>query len=252
MKHDFIEHIQKNVILADGALGSFLYEQGVEYRRNLDMLNLQAPDLVQGAHEEYIRAGSQLIETNTFGATRYKLQVVGASDQVLEINRAGAEIARKAAGSQAYVAGSVGPTGVTFPLESGEISRDEICEVFAEQMKGLVAGGVDLFILETFSHLEEVLLAIETARQVAPQLPIVAQMVFPSKGKSYEGLDGRVCAEKMLEAGATVVGTNCGRGIDATVRVVDRMAEIGPDVLLSAFPNAGMPEIVDHRTIYPA
>lgn len=252
MKSDFTKHIHQHVILADGALGSFLYEQGVEYGRNLDLLNLQAPELVQGAHEEYIRAGSQLIETNTFGANAFKLRAAGANSQVQKINRAGAEIAAKAAGSQAYVAGSVGPTGITFPLESAEITQDDIRNAFSEQMKGLVTGGIDLLILETFSHLEEILLAIDTASKVAPQLPIVAQMVFPSRGKSVEGIGALLCAEKMLKAGASVVGTNCGRGIDATVTAVNQMAEAGPDTLLSAFPNAGLPEVVDHRTIYPA
>ena len=117
MKPDFLEYLQNHVVLADGALGTYLYEKGVELGRNLDLLNLQSSDLVFSAHEEYIRAGSQLVETNTFGANYFKLRESGVEDQVHEINRAGAEIAVKAAGHQVYVAGSVGPTGIKFPLK---------------------------------------------------------------------------------------------------------------------------------------
>jgi len=253
MKTDFIKTLEERVILADGALGSYLYEKGVELGHNLDLLNLRNAELVFTAHEEYIRAGSQLIETNTFGANRFKLRDAGGGEQVTEINRAGAEIARKAAGHQVFVAGSVGPTGVKFPLDIGEISEEELREGLREQLEGLAEGGVDLFILETFSQLEEIRIAIETARKVAPELPVVAQMVFPTKGMTQEGIDARTCAEKMLAAGAAVVGTNCGRGIDAMVTAVKAMSEIGrEDLKLSAFPNAGLPEMVGHRMIYPA
>ncbi|MDT8335571.1 MAG: homocysteine S-methyltransferase family protein, partial [Desulfurivibrionaceae bacterium] len=184
MKADFTKTLAEGVILGDGALGSYLYEKGVELGRNLDLLNLRNSELVFAAHEEYIRAGSQLIETNTFGANRFKLRDAGADDQVTEINRTGAAIARKAAGHQAFVAGSVGPTGVRFPLDIGEISEEELREGLREQLEGLAAGGVDLFILETFSRLDEIIIAIETTRQVAPALPVVAQMVFPTRGKT--------------------------------------------------------------------
>ncbi|MFO7607322.1 MAG: bifunctional homocysteine S-methyltransferase/methylenetetrahydrofolate reductase [Desulfurivibrionaceae bacterium] len=253
MKADFIKTLEERVILGDGALGSYLYEKGVELGRNLDLLNLRNPELVFAAHEEYIRAGSQLIETNTFGANRFILGEAGADDKVTEINRLGAEVARKAAGHQAFVAGSVGPTGVRFPLDIGEISEEELRDGLREQLEGLAAGGVDLFILETFSRLDEIIIAIETARAVAPELPVVAQMVFPTRGKTQEGIDARICAEKMLAAGAAVVGSNCGRGIDAMVTAIKAMSAIGrEDVALSAFPNAGLPEMVGHRMIYPA
>lgn len=250
---DFKEYIAENVILGDGALGSFLYEKGVELGYTLDLLNLNQPEMVLSAHEEYIRAGSQLIETNTFGANRFKLERVGQEERVAEINRAGGEIAVKAAGHQVFVAGSVGPTGVSFPLELGETGIDDIRAAFAEQFTGLVQGGVDLFILETFSQLDEITLAIQEANRVAPDMPVVAQMLFPAKGKTQEGIDARTCARRMLAAGASVVGTNCGRGIDATAFAVKAMSELDEeDLILSAFPNAGLPEVVSHRTIYPA
>ena len=253
MKPDFLEYLQNHVVLADGALGTYLYEKGVELGRNLDLLNLQASELVFSAHEEYIRSGSQLIETNTFGANYFKLLEGGVEDQVHEINKAGAEIAVKAAGHQVYVAGSVGPTGVKFPLDEGEVTEEDILEAFYEQMKGLVEGGVDLIIVETFSSLDEILLAIKAAKSVAPDLPLVSQMVFPARGMTVRGTDAFECGRKMADAGADVVGTNCGRGIDAMVTAVNHMMPLAQEgKLLSAFPNAGLPEMVGHRMIYPA
>lgn len=253
MKPNFIEYIRSHVVLADGALGSFLFEKGVERGRNLDLLNVQSSELVFGAHEEYIRAGSQLIETNTFGANAYKLLEVGAEDKVHEINKAGAEIAVKAAGHQVYVAGSVGPTGVGFPLDDDEVSTKDISKAFQEQIAGLAEGGVDLVIIETFSSLAEVLLAIEASKKIAPDLPVVAQMVFPARGLTVRGKDALTCCRKMSAAGADVVGTNCGRGIDAMVAAVKQLMPLAQEgIILSAFPNAGMPELVGHRMIYPA
>jgi len=253
MKPDFKEYIRNHVVLADGALGSYLYEKGVERGRNLDLLNLQAAELVFSAHEEYIRAGSQFIETNTFGANAFKLREYGAEDQVREINKAGAAIAVKAAGHQVYVAGSVGPTGVRFPLDDDEITKDDIREAFQEQIRGLVEGGVDLVIVETFSSLAEVLLAIEASKEVAPDVPLVAQMVFPARGMTVRGRDALTCCREMASAGADVVGTNCGRGIDAMVTAVRQLMPLAQEgIILSAFPNAGMPEIVRDRMIYPA
>jgi len=241
------------VVLGDGALGSYLFERGVERGRNLDLLNLQARETIFSAHEEYIRAGSQLIETNTFGANRFKLREAGAEDRVRAINRAGAEIAVKAAGHQVYVAGSIGPSGFTFPLEEDGVSEEDLRESFREQVIGLAEGGVDLLIIETFTHLQEILLAIEVAVAVAPELPIVAQMVFPARGTTVYGEDALVCGRRMREAGALVVGTNCGRGIDAMVTAIGQMSSLaGEGTPLSAFPNAGMPEMVGGRTIYPA
>ncbi len=253
MKPDFVEYLKDHVVLGDGALGSYLYEKGIERGRNLDLLNLQASEFVFSAHEEYIRAGSQLIETNTFGANRFRLREVGAQHRVREINRAGAGIAVKAAGHQVYVAGSVGPTGLTFPLDEGEVREEDIRQAFNEQISALVDGGVDLIILETFPCLDEILPAIKAARAVAPHLPLVAQMVFPARGMTVRGEDALTCGRAMAAAGADIVGTNCGRGIDAMATAVRCLAPLAEEgVILSAFPNAGMPEMVGHRMIYPA
>jgi len=253
MKPDFLERIRSYTILGDGALGSYLYEQGVDLNRNLDLLNMRQPELVYAAHEEYIRAGSQLIETNTFGANRFKLVKAGADELVTDINRAGAELAVKAAGHQVYVAGSVGPTGVTFPLSLGDVTMGDLRAAFAEQFTGLLEGVVDVFLLETFGHLDEILIAISVAKEIAPDIPVIGQMVFPGKAKNKEGIDAKTCAEQMYRAGADVVGTNCGRGVDSLLAAIKKMAEADTDGLpLSAFPNAGLPEVVGHRMLYPA
>ncbi len=253
MKPDFLEYIQERVVLGDGALGSYLLERGVARNRNLDLLCIQSPDIVFATHEEYIRAGSQLIETNTFGANRFKLAETEGAGRIAEINRTGAEIAVKAAGHQVYVAGSVGPSGLQFPLDDNELSVADLRESFAEQLIGLAEGGVDLFIIETFSYLEEMTVAIRTAREIAPEIPVIAQMVFPTRGVSVRGEDGLFCARAMLAAGADVVGSNCGRGIDSMVAAIERMSGLdSEDVPLSAFPNAGLPEMMDGRMIYPA
>ncbi|WP_457573967.1 bifunctional homocysteine S-methyltransferase/methylenetetrahydrofolate reductase [Desulfolithobacter sp.] len=259
MKPKFQEYVRDHVVLGDGALGSFLFERGIERGRNLDLLNLQSPEVIFSAHEEYIRAGSQLIETNTFGANRFKLREAGAEEQVREINRAGAAIACKAAGHQVYVAGSVGPTGISFPLDEEcvedrrEVTEDDIRAGFREQVLGLVEGGADVLIFETFSHLEEILLAIGVAREVAPEVPVIGQMVYPARAMTVHGKDALHCSQRMIEAGAIVVGSNCGRGIDTMVTAITRMSAIADQgVPLSAFPNAGMPEMVGHRMIYPA
>ena len=253
MKPDFITYIQDHVVLGDGALGSYLFERGVERGRNLDLMNLQAKETIFSAHEEYIRAGSQLIETNTFGANWFKLREAGAENRVREINRVGAEIAAKAAGHQVFVAGSVGPSGEIFPLEEDGFSEGDLRASFREQVLGLAEGGADLLIIETFSQLEEILLAIEVAIREVPQLPVIAQMVFPARGMTVHGEDALTCGRRMRAAGAVVVGTNCGRGIDAMVTAIQQMSPLaGEGVPLSAFPNAGMPEMVGGRTIYPA
>jgi len=253
MKPNFLEYIQERVILGDGALGAYLYQCGVSRDKNIDLLNLQSPDTVHNAHEEYIRAGSQLIETNTFGANRFQLEPLGFGDKLKEINRVGAEIAVKAAGGKVFVAGSVGPSGIRFPLIDEVATIDQIRESFREQLLGLAEGGVDAFIIETFSSLDEMLLALEVARATVADMPVIAQMVFPTGTTTPYGEEALSCAEAMLAAGADVVGTNCGRGVDTAATAVFRMAQAGVGkAILSAFPNAGLPEMIGQRMIYPA
>ena len=253
MKEDFLRLIEEQVVLGDGAIGTYLYEKGVQLGTNTDLLNLKDPDLIYGVHEEYIRAGSQLIETNTFAANRLRLESRGSGHLAPEINLQGARIAVKAAAGKIFVAGSVGPTGLDFPLDAADgepFSEDLVKEVFLEQMEALAEGGVDLFILETFTHLEELLLAVRTAKENFSDHPVVAQMVFPAKGKTALGLDAVHCATEAVRAGADLFGTNCGRGVKAMIEAVEKLAQLGGTVPLSAFPNAGIPEVIDHRMVY--
>jgi methionine synthase / methylenetetrahydrofolate reductase(NADPH) len=252
MKPDFLEILQEKVILGDGAIGTYLYTKGIELGKNTDRLNLSDPDLIYSVHEEYIRAGSQLIETNTFGANRFKLGTWGLDDKVREINLAGADIAGRAAGERIYVAGSVGPSGIEFPLEAGETALAEVEQAFREQISALLEGRVDVLILETFTHLDELITAIKTARQLSADIPIIAQMAYPSRGRTARGDNAFKCGSAAIKAGASVVGANCGRGVKSMLAAIEKLAPLREQVPLSAFPNAGFPEIVGHRVIYPA
>ena len=251
MKPDFLEYLSAKVMLADGAMGTYLYSKGADAGQDVELLNLSDPDLIYSVHEEYIRAGSQMIETNTFGANRLKLGSSGAGDQVVAINRAGAELAVRAAGGKVYVAGSVGPTGIKFPLDNSEITASEVEEVFREQLAALVESGVDVIHLETFSYLDELLLALQMAKELA-DLPIITQMVFPAGGRTQDSLDALHCGKELVKAGANVVGTNCGRGIQPMFMAVEKLSILRDETSISAFPNAGFPEVVGHRMIYPA
>ncbi len=251
MKAPFLEALNQRVILGDGALGTLFYDEGIELGQNVEVLNLSDPDLVFSVHQEYVRAGSDLIETNTFGANRFKLKGQG---DVAGVNRAGVEIARRAAGQDIYVAGSVGPSGQR-PKKEGkarEITDAEVADAFREQIGVLVEAEVDLIIAETFTHLDELILAIKAAKEIAPDLPVVAQMVFPSRGRTATGVDALACAEAAIDAGASVFGSNCGRGVKAMLAAMERLSLLKDRILLSAFPNAGLPEVVEHRTIYSA
>ncbi len=252
MKRPFLEAVQERVILGDGAMGTYLFEKGVEVGANIDLLNLTDPDLIISVHEDYVRAGSDLIETNTFGANRLKLPLRDGRSQVREVNLAGAALAARAAGKEILVAGSVGPTGLDFPLEPGGMDASAVEEVFYEQISALVEGGVDLVILETFTHPDELVLAVSAARRCSVEMPIVAQMVFPSQGRTSMGMDALSCAERAIAAGASVFGTNCGRGVKAMLDAMKRLSVLRDRIPLSAFPNAGLPEILGHRTVYSA
>jgi methionine synthase / methylenetetrahydrofolate reductase(NADPH) len=252
MKPDFLDYLQEKVILGDGAIGTYLYSKGIELGKDTDRLNLSDPELIYSVHEEYIRAGSQLIETNTFGANRFKLLAGGLESKVREINLAGVSIAKRAAGEDIYVAGSVGPTGVEFPLEAGETDLGEVKAAFGEQISALLEAEVDILILETFTHLDELLAALTTARRLGPDMPIIAQMAYPSQGRTARGDHALKCGTAALRAGASMVGANCGRGVKSMLTAIEKLSPLREQVPLSAFPNAGFPEIVGHRMIYPA
>ncbi|NIA10119.1 MAG: bifunctional homocysteine S-methyltransferase/methylenetetrahydrofolate reductase, partial [Nitrospiraceae bacterium] len=249
MQTPFLKALNERVILGDGALGTYFYDKGIKLGQTVELLNLSDPDLVFSVHQEYIRAGADLIETNTFSANRLKLK----QGNVAAVNRAGVEIARRAAGQDIYVAGSVGPSGQRPQKEkSKKVTDIEITDAFREQIGVLVEAGVDLIIIETFTYLDELILAIRAAKEIDPDIPIVAQMVFPSRGRTATGIDAVACAEAAMDAGASVFGSNCGRGVKAVLAAMERLSLLKDRIPLSAFPNAGLPEIIEDRTIYSA
>lgn len=229
-------------------MGTLLYAKGIIINRCYDELNITHPDVIREIHQDYLRAGAEIIETNTFGANAFRLERHRSADRVHEFNLAGARLAREAvAGSEAYVAGSVGPLGIRIePL--GKTSFAEARAAFRDQIAALVEGGVDLIILETFGYLEELHQAILAAREVSPSIPVVAQIAVDDEGDCLDGTSPENAARKLEEWGADVIGCNCA-GPVALLMTLERMAK-GAKRPLSVQPNAGMPRNVEGRNIY--
>lgn len=243
------EAIAGGPLLLDGAMGSLLYERGVLHTRSYDELNLSTPDLVRTIHADYVAAGAELIETNTFGANRIALARHGLVDQGTAINRAAVELARAAAGDKAYVAGAVGPTGVKFHIAT--VAERRLARfALAEQIDTLVLAGVDAIMLETFTSILEMEEAIHVAKERGPKVPVIAMMVFDATCRSDGGLGPAEIADRLIAAGADVVGGNCGIGPAELYQVVTNMVGRGKPVI--AQPNAGMPASVEGRTLYVA
>ena len=245
---NFRETLESDAILIfDGAVGTRLYDKGVYINRSYDELNLTSPDLVREVHAEYVKAGADVIETNTFGATRNNLLHYGLESKLREINVAAAKLAREAAGDKACVAGAIGPLGLR--LEPfGPTSFDEARAMFREQVEALLEGGVDLFILETFSDLAAIGEAIRAVKEVC-DLPIVAQMTINSDLKTVFGTSPEHFTEQLDEWGADVIGLNCGMGPTHILSALERMREVTAKPL-SAQPNAGLPKDVQGRQMY--
>src|SRR5246500_3253201 len=249
MPDDFLSRIKQAPVLCDGAMGTLLYGKGVFINRCYDELNLSQPGLIRGIHHDYLQAGAEIIETNTFGANSFRLARHSLADKVQDINRAGARLAREAAKSfDVWVAGSVGPLGSRIePL--GKTSFQEARDAFREQIEALVEGGVDLLILETFGYLEEIHQAIQAAREVAPSVPLVAQVTIDEDGNCLDGSDPETFAPKLAEWGADVIGCNCSVGPVAMLDAIERV-RAATSLPLAAQPNAGIPRSVDGRNIY--
>ena len=243
----FLEALDERVLVCDGAMGTMLYAKGVFINRCFDSLNLISADTVAEIHQDYARAGADVLETNTFGANRIKLRGFGLGDRLREINVEGVRIARKAARDQAYVAGAIGPLGVRIE-PWGKTGTDEAQSYFREQADALLEGGVDLFILETFRDLNEIGAAIAAVRSVCP-LPIVAQMTIEDDGNTQDGTPPEQFAPDLEKRGADVIGVNCSIGPAHMLETVERMASI-TRARLSAQPNAGRPRDVEGRNIY--
>jgi homocysteine S-methyltransferase len=243
----FLDSLEDRVLVCDGAMGTMLYAKGVFINKCFDALNLTQPDLVAEVHQEYVRAGADIIETNTFGANRIKLASFGLADKLHAINEQGARIARHAADAKAYVAGSMGPLGIRIE-PWGKTGVDEARELFREQAQGLQDGGVDLFMLETFRDLNEIGAAIDAVRSVS-DLPIIAQMTTEEDGNTLDGTPPERFAPELERRGATVIGVNCAVGPAPMLDTIERMAAV-TRLKLSAQPNAGKPRDVEGRNLY--
>src|SRR6476619_4503737 len=243
----FLEALDERVLVCDGAMGTMLYAKGVFINKSFDALNVTQPDLVAEVHQEYVRAGADIIETNTFGANRIKLGSFGLADKLRAINEQGARIARHAADEKAYVAGSIGPLGIRIE-PWGKTGVDEARDYFREQAEALAAGGVDLFILETFRDLNEIGAAIDAVRSVS-NLPIIAQMTTEEDGNTLDGTPPERFAPELERRGASIIGVNCAVGPAPMLDTIERMASV-TQLKLSAQPNAGKPRDVEGRNIY--
>ncbi len=239
------------ITVFDGAMGTMLYARGVFINQCYDELNTRAPELIRAIHQEYVRAGAEVLETNSFGANRVKLAQHGLEAQVHEFNRAAARIAREVAGDRdVLVAGAVGPLGLRVE-PFGPTSLDEARAHFREQMQGLRDGGAELFILETFGDLHEIEQAVRAARDVDADTPVIAQMTIGVDGLTPYGATPEDIARSLDAWGADVIGLNCSVGPQTILEAIERMAPL-TSRKLSAQPNAGMPRAVGGRSMYMA
>ncbi len=249
--HPFLARLEQGVLLADGAMGTLLYARGVPFDQCFDELNLSRPEVIRQVHQDYLASGAELIETNTFGANRFKLAQHALAHRGAEINRAGAAVAREAAsatGRQVFVAGSMGPIGRPMaPL--GTVPPNEVREAYAEQAAALVEGGADVLILETFTDLSELLEAVRGV-QDATVVPLIAQMTFTQEGKTILGHEPREIVRALEQLDVDVVGANCSVGSQGILDVLQQMASAVTHARLSAMPNAGFPAYVGGRYIY--
>jgi len=267
---DLRARIQKDLFLLDGATGTQLFARGAEPGRCNDWLNVESPDVVMEIHRAYFDAGSDAVLTNTFSANRYALARHGYADKVSEINRAGAQVARKAAGEgvpvakhrdwapdQWYVLGDIGPTG-DFLEPLGALRADQVREAYVEQVRGLREGGVDGFIIETMTALDELSLAIEAARSAGGGLPVFASMSFDKGSAGFRtmmGVDVPTAVSKMISLGVDAAGFNCGTAsLDEYVELAEAYVAAARSsrkkALVFAEPNAGKPELEDGRAVY--
>jgi methionine synthase I (cobalamin-dependent)/5,10-methylenetetrahydrofolate reductase len=246
---EFREQLAHRVLVADGAMGTMLYSRGVFINRCFDELNLSSPDMVKQIHQEYVKAGAEILETNTFGATRQRLAAFGVAEKLRAINHAGVKLAREAAKEGTFVAGAVGPLGVRIePL--GPTSFAEARASFREQIDALLEAGIDLLIFETFGNLDELRQAVMAARDAAgSEIPIIAQVTIDDFGHLPGGTDTETFTREMDSWPVDVIGLNCSVGPKATLETIERMVQFTTKPT-SAMPNAGLPMRVEGRNIY--
>lgn len=252
MAHPFLDAVERRPLLADGAMGTLLRERGVPANACLDEQNLSNPELVQTVHHDYLTAGAEIIETNTFGASAPRLRAFGLAEKLREINRRGVELAREATrecGHLAFVAGAIGPLGVGL-ASGGDLTLRQARRAFAEQAAVLAEAGVDLIMFETFASLAEAREAVLAARQEAEGLPIVIQLTFQRDGRTMTGEEPANVARELHNAGAHIVGVNCVPGPQLALEIIEEMAG-ATKVTLIAQPNAGNPRIAEREVSYP-
>ena len=244
----FRERVGKEVLVFDGGVGTYLYEKGIFINTCFDELNLVNPDIVAEVHRDYVNAGADIIETNTFGATRFKLAAHGLEPKVHEVNLSGAQIARKAAGDTVLVAGSVGPLGVQIePL--GKLSFDEAKDAFKEAIRGLLDGGVDLVVFETFSLVPELIQAVRALKELSPDFPFVAQVTMNDDGNLLSGTTLESFVAAITPFGPDAIGMNCSVGPKTMLDALEQLKTLTP-IPISVQPNAGLPQNIGGRNIY--
>ena len=252
MKHPFLTALEERVLLADGAMGTLLHSRGVPSSACLEALVLDNPDIIRRVHEEYIASGADIIETDTFGANRFRLARHGLELRVHDINFKAARLARDAReihGHPIFVAGAIGPTGRMLAT-AGEVRPQDVRAALREQAEALLEGGVDLIILETFPDIAELREAILAVKECC-DLPIVAQATFQRDGRTYGGEPPDEVANVSSSLGADVAGVNCSLGPQSALEVVEQMAA-NTSIRVSAMPNAGLPRYMDQRLVYPS
>jgi methionine synthase I (cobalamin-dependent) len=252
MLHPFLKRLHKGVMLCDGAMGTLIHSRGVSFDHSYEELNISHPQLVMEIHRDYIKAGAEIIETNTFGANAVRLKEFGLEKKVREINLKGVKIAKEVGemeGKDVFVAGSLGPTGRPGILPD-KISEKEIMDIFQEQAESLLQGGVDLLILETFSDMTELSLAVSAVRNIC-QLPIIASMTFNEDKKTIQGLSAEEAGYELNRLEVEIIGANCGNGPQNMPAIAKSLSQASSK-LLSIQPSAGIPQNLDGNFIYPA
>ncbi len=246
------EALEKGILISDGAMGTMLQGKGLTDGGAPELWNVENPTAIEEVLEEYAAAGANLITTNTFGGTRGRLQMHGLDDRLFELNKAGAEIARKVADRHpgCFVMGDVGPSGELMePM--GTMTIDEAKALFADQIKALVAGGVDAILIETMSDLQEVEAAVRAAKEIAPNLPVIVTFSFDTNLRTMMGVKPAVAVKTLAAEGVRIIGANCGRGVDEMRVIAKELTEARPDgVFIITQSNAGLPKLVGGDFVY--
>jgi 5-methyltetrahydrofolate--homocysteine methyltransferase len=246
------EALEKGILISDGAMGTMLQGKGLTDGGAPELWNVENPGAIEEVLESYAAAGANLITTNTFGGTRGRLQMHGLEDRLFELNKAGAEIARKVADRHpgCFVMGDIGPSGELMePM--GAMTLDEAEALFADQIKGLVAGGIDAILIETMSDLQEVEAAVKAAKKVAGELPIIVTFSFDTNLRTMMGVKPAVAVKSLAAEGVRIIGANCGRGVDEMRTIAKELTEARPEgVFIITQSNAGLPKLVGDEFIY--